>query len=94
MYGPRDWQLGRGIFGWLVLLAMIGLTVAVGITLVRLARRRPEWADPLQRLAPAEGGALRELRLRYARAKVDRDELLTKLRDLGGVPANAPVGPE
>jgi uncharacterized membrane protein len=89
MYGHRGhfdgWHGGPGVFGLLFFVVLVALAVVAAVSLFRFYRARHE-------LAPAAGavrgrpddGALAELRLRYARGEIGRDDFLARLHDLGG----------
>jgi uncharacterized membrane protein len=82
---------GPGVFGLLFFVVLIALAAVMAFSLFRLYRTRHELtAGPVQPAARPEDGAVAELRLRYARGEVARDEFLSRLRDLGG---QLPEGP-
>lgn len=84
-WGGNDyWWLANLI--WLVLIA--GLVALAVIFALRLAGRSPTGSDGIGPSRPAFDPAVNELRLRYARGEVSRDEYLGAARDLG-----APVPP-
>jgi uncharacterized membrane protein len=83
-HGGAEWH-------WLVpLLFLIALT-AMFAWMVLQARRRPAAAVPGG--TPAVDPALEELRLRYARGEVSREDFVAAEADLRG-PAPAPSPPE
>jgi putative membrane protein len=76
-----------------VLVLFIALVVAVVWLVVREVRRRraqPALAGPSATFRtptpPGYDDALEQLRLRYVRGEIDRDEYLRKVEDLGGTP--------
>jgi putative membrane protein len=75
------WAL-RGLVPLVVLLVVAGLVVWA---VVRLSNRPVVTAAPPSPAPPAaRDPALEELRLRYARGEVSREEYLQRLQDLGG----------
>lgn len=96
-FGPRvDHGWWPGILGDVVPLLFLVALFAFGIWAVR----RITDQDRMQSVgvgvpAPAApDGALQELRLRYARGDLDRDEYVQRFRDLGGEgPEPAPPSP-
>jgi putative membrane protein len=73
----------------LALVLFVALVVAVIWLVVHEVRRRR--AVPLAvggaiAVVPPADSALEQLRMRYARGEIDRDEYLQRLRDLGGTP--------
>jgi putative membrane protein len=86
------WHDGGVAFGWLhllLLLALIGAVVFVVMMLLRM--RQPGVIAPPS--APRVDQALAELRLRYARGEIDRDDYLRRAVDLGDTNATeAPPG--
>lgn len=95
MYGHRahfDWNGGPGIVGLIFFVVLIALAIVALIALVRMLRTpRPQTIAAVAPAARTEDGALAELRLRYARGEIDRDDFLNRLRDLGGqAPDNPP----
>ena len=57
------------------------------------SRRNGGWRSsaPAPRLPRRGDGALEELRLRYARGELDRDDFAQRFRDLGGEGTGAPA---
>ena len=82
---------GPGIFGLLFFVVLVALAIVAAISAFRLYRARhelaPGAAPPVGR---SEDGALAELRLRYARGEIGRDDFLARLHDLGGQLPEAP----
>ena len=73
----------------LVWLLVLGGLVALGVALaLRLVSRLPTGGDSAGPRPPAFDPALNELRVRYARGEVSRDEYLRAASDLG-----APIPP-
>jgi putative membrane protein len=92
-FGERGWWFFGGLVPFLLLLALIGLAVWA---VVRMTSRGPR---VLPATGPASGftrpdGALEEVRLRYARGEISREEFLQRSQDLGGPgPAIGEPGP-
>jgi len=96
---------GPGLFAWLFFVVLLALLIVAVIRLVEGNRRHRyrRWAGPRGAAGPrgSTGGradpALRELRVRYARGEVPREEYLERARDLGAwdppQPPPAPPGP-
>jgi putative membrane protein len=90
------WPARPGVFALLFMLVLVALAVAAIIALLRAGRARhdvPPAAPPRPPFPAADDAALREVRLRYARGELDREEFLAKLADLGGSPAASPPSP-
>ena len=83
--GPVPYEFhhhaGAGVLPWLFLVLLVALLV---VAVLALLRQRREAASPAAPAAPDP--ALAELRSRYARGEIDRDEYLTRSADLGGPP--------
>ena len=78
-HGNDYWWVANVV--WLLLM---GALVAVAVALVlRLGGRLPAGGDPGGPPRSAFDPALNELRVRYARGEVSRDEYLRAARDLG-----------
>jgi putative membrane protein len=107
-YGPGN---GPGIermvehhgafWGWFgTLLPILLFLVAVGVVIwavLRFTSHRPAVAVSSGAVPVRPDDAVQELRVRYARGEVDRDEFLTRARDLGadlGTTTAAPAPPE
>lgn len=96
-FGPRAMEQGwwAAIIDDLVPLLFLVALVAFGIWAVRRITdqtRIPAGVGPPA--SAAADGALEELRLRYARGDLDRDEYLQRFRDLSGEgPEPAPPSP-
>lgn len=78
------------LLAMLILVALIGVAVYVA---VRLANRRPAAPVPPPGFQPAtppitfgRDPALEQVRLRYARGELNRDDYLRVIGDLGGPP--------
>jgi len=93
---------GRPFVGVLLLLLILVLVVLGVVLIVRLVRRpdRPGAASWVPGPSPSPpSGQLdpvySELRMRYARGEIGRDEFLQRAADLGygAAPAGAPPGP-
>ena len=83
--GPGPYELhhgGPGVLPWLFLLVLLAILVVAVIALMRQRRELASSAAPAA-LAAAPDPALAELRARYARGEIDRDEFLTRSADLG-----------
>lgn len=102
-----------GFFGWLIPLAFIALLVGLAVFIVtRVGRHEhdhlhPSGGMPFGPIGPAApppppkppfDPALEQVRMRYAKGEIDREEFLRLSRDLGGPakPAEtaAAAGPE
>lgn len=98
MYGHRahfgGWNGGPGIFGLIFFVVFLVLAIVAIVVLVRMLRApRPLTTGPVLPPARGEDGALTELRLRYARGEIEREDFLARLRDLGGHTPEAPAAP-
>jgi putative membrane protein len=92
---------GPGLFRVLILVVLVALLVVAITRLVYMRRAHTARAQRWQhrQWGPPGGGpmhpnadpALHELRLRYARGELSRDEFLERSRDLGG--PDGTVGP-
>jgi putative membrane protein len=80
------WHAGLGLFGWLFFVAIVALAVMFAVSLFRMPRIRLHGPAAQPPTAPHQDAAEHELRLRYARGEIDRDEFVTRLTDLGGRP--------
>jgi uncharacterized membrane protein len=77
---------GWGFLGWLLPLLFLGVLAGLGVWLVlRLTQRPapaaaagPGWVPP--------SAALEQVRSRYARGEIDREEFVQLSNDLGGAP--------
>jgi putative membrane protein len=81
---------GPGLFGLLILALLVALLVVAVMRLFYMRRALAARADRWQRRGwgggqphPYADPALHELRLRYARGELSRDEFLERSRDLG-----------
>ncbi len=90
-YGHDGWFLLGGLIPLLLLAVLIG--VAVWAVIRFTGRGRPMAATNGPTLAPAPDGALEEVRLRYARGEITREEFVQRFRDLGGAEPPAPTPP-
>jgi putative membrane protein len=97
--GPGVYEVHHGGgHPWFGLLMFLLLLVALAVTVFTLWRPypRPGTASvgvaPPVAAPPARDPALVELRLRYARGDIDRDEYLTRAVDLGDAPSAPPQG--
>jgi putative membrane protein len=74
---------GHPVLGGLIVLLLLAAVVLGALSLWRSYRN-----PPAQNVSapPVRDPALAELRLRYARGEVDRDEYLRRAADLGDVP--------
>jgi uncharacterized membrane protein len=86
--GPRavDHAWWPGIVGDLVPLLFLVALVAFGIWAVRRItdQNRMQMVGAVPSVPADADSALHELRLRYARGELDRDEFVQRFRDLGG----------
>lgn len=89
----------RHFFGGILVLVLILVVIALGVALIarviRAPRRSPGAEPPLGRFvppSPAVDPVLSELRLRYARGEISREEYLRRAADLG-YPAESGAGP-
>jgi uncharacterized membrane protein len=82
---------GPGVFGLVFLVVFLALAVFVAVSAFRLYRARQELAPgAVPPAGRSEDGAVAELRLRYARGEIGRDDFLARLHDLGGQLPEAP----
>ena len=82
---------GPGIVGLLFFVVLVALAIVAAISVFRLSRARHELAPgAVPPAGRSEDGALAELRLRYARGEIGRDDFLARLHDLGGQLPEAP----
>jgi len=102
-FGPRAMDHGwwPGILGDLVPLLFLVALIAFGIWAVHRItdQNRMQAAGVGEPASAALDGALQELRLRYARGDLDRDEYVQRFRDLGGegpepTPPSPPAPPD
>jgi len=92
-FGDRGWWFLGGLVPFLLLLALVGL--AVWAILRATPRGSAVFAAPSAGAAAVRpDAALEELRLRYARGEMSREEFLQRSQDLGGFgPAAGEPGP-
>jgi putative membrane protein len=86
----RDWGWGPA-GGFIPLLLFLLLIVFAVWAIVRVTGRGPVAAQastPAPRVVPRDG-ALEEVRLRYARGELTREEFVQRSRDLGGTQPEA-----
>lgn len=89
-----------GFFGTLVPILLLLVLIGVGVwAVLRLSARGPVPVHPAAAAPPVPArpdGALEEVRLRYARGEMSREEFVQRSRDLGGlVPeAGGPPSPD
>ena len=81
--------------GFLFLLVLLVLVVLAVVLIVRTVQsRKPPLAEPpwrsMQPAAPPVDPVFSELRMRYARGEIGRDEYLQRVADLGYGPAAGP----
>jgi putative membrane protein len=95
-----------GFLGWLIPLLFIALLVGLAVFIVtRVGRHEHEHLHPSGGMPfgpigptappppkPSFDPALEQVRLRYAKGEIDRDEFLRVSRDLGGPAAPAEAG--
>jgi putative membrane protein len=87
-HGAQAWGLSSGLHTVLLLLAIAALVVGI---LVLLQQRRAAGPVAVTSPTPPPDPALAELRQRYARGELDRDDYLRRTADLGGgAPADTP----
>jgi putative membrane protein len=79
--GPGGWHILGGVVPMLLFLVLIGVVIwaVVRFTSANRAQIAGATAGPAVRRDPA----LEELRLKYARGDVDREEYVQRSRDLG-----------
>jgi putative membrane protein len=84
--GDHGW--GWGFFGGLVPLLMFLLLIAVAVWAIVRVTNRPLAAPASEAGVPVfrRDAALDEVRLRYARGELSREEYVQRSRDLGGTP--------
>jgi putative membrane protein len=92
-FGDRGWWFFGGLVPFLLLLGLVGL--AVWAILRATSRGSAVFAAPSAGAAVVRpDSALEELRLRYARGEMSREEFLQRSQDLGGFgPAAGESGP-
>jgi putative membrane protein len=93
-FGERGWWLFGGLVPFLMLLALIGLAVWVVVRMTSRGSRALPATGPASSFTRPDG-ALEEVRLRYARGEISREEFLQRSQDLGGLgsPAGEPGPP-
>lgn len=83
---PGGFHHGPGVLGWLIFAALVAL-IAIGVALV-VHRWRPGSgsASTIARSSgdPSGDSALAEVRLRYARGELTREQYFERLADLEG----------
>jgi uncharacterized membrane protein len=80
--------------GWLHLLLFLGLIAALVLIAYALWRARPALGSgPVPPRATGGDAAVAELRLRYARGDIERDDYLRRAADLGDTTALLPPSP-
>ena len=89
---------GWGVLGWLLPLLFIGVLVGLVVWLVLRTTQRPAPAtgpgpgwSPAPPVAP--NAALEQVRARYARGEISREDFLQMSSDLGGSPYVPPLAP-
>lgn len=86
-FAERDhgWELFGGVIPMVLLLLLIGVAVWA---IVRVTSRGPTPVQASTSAAPAvlRDSALEEVRLRYARGELTREEFVQRSRDLGATP--------
>jgi len=94
-HGDGYWHHGHGfpVLGWLVPLLVLALLAGLVIwAFVGTGARRRTVQQPTAPPAASVDTALTELRLRYARGEVSREDFLRISADLGGpVPPASPT---
>jgi len=85
-----EWHHGHQLFPWLFFVIFVVLAVLAAVALVRTWRVTPR-AAAAGPAGPGGDPALAELRLRYARGDIARDEYLRRAADLGDATAAAPT---
>jgi putative membrane protein len=94
--GSFEWHEGPGIFGLLGFLVLIALLVLAVVLVVRLLRGRGHvqsaaWHSSPWHPGPWPDPAVAELRVRYARGELSREDYLERTTDLsGGPPPGSP----
>ncbi len=91
-YGGHGWEF---FFGGLIPLLLFAVLIGVGVwAVIRLTgHSRPMAATTGPALGPGPDGALEEVRLRYARGEITREEFVQRFRDLGRAEPPAPTPP-
>jgi putative membrane protein len=92
-FGDRGWWIFGGLVPFVLLLALIGLAVWA---IFRVTSHGPAVFAAMPAGAPAArpDAALEEIRLRYARGEINREEFIQRSQDLGGLgPATGHPGP-
>jgi putative membrane protein len=91
---------GHDGWGWFGLLPLILWAVLIGVAIWAVLRLTSHRAAPVLASStpvasrPRPDGALEEVRLRYARGEISREEFVQRTRDLGGTePGPQPVDP-
>lgn len=85
--GPPMWDHGWwGIFGGIVPSLLLLILIGVGVwAVLRFTSRRAASGAAGVGTIPVRDGALEELRFRYARGEIGREEFVQRSRDLGSV---------
>jgi putative membrane protein len=91
-FGDRGWWFFGGFVPLVLLLALIG--VAVWAVSRATSRGSAVFVSPQAGTVARPDGAMEELRLRYARGEMSREEFIQRSQDLGGIgPASGAPGP-
>ena len=90
--GGHGWAF---FFGGLIPLLLVAALIGVAVwAVIRLTSHpRPIGATIGPALGPSPDGALEEVRLRYARGEITREEFVQRFRDLGGSEPPTPTPP-
>jgi putative membrane protein len=91
-HGAEGW----GLLGWLLPLLFIGVLVGLVVWLVLRVTQRPATAGGpgwTPAPPPAPNAALEQVRARYARGEITREDFLQMASDLGGAPYVPPAAP-
>jgi len=88
---------GPNVLAWVFLIVVVAVIAAAVVLLVRAATGQSPWHQSPWHHHPHQppfDPALGELRTRYARGEIDRDEYFRRAADLGAVmPPAAPAAP-
>ncbi len=93
--GLAERDVGWGFFGGVVPMLLFLVLIAVAVwAIVRVTGRGPAAVQTSPSFAPVapRDSALEEVRLRYARGELTREEFVQRSRDLGGTPPEPTSG--
>ena len=87
----QGWWWPGMLFGLVLFFVVVGVAIWAVVRLTSKPAAAPQAATPQVVPALARDSALEEVRVRYARGEIDRDEFVQRSRDLGGpVPGPGP----